>query len=363
MARRPIRVLVVDDSPFVRKAFTRVLADAPDVKVVGEAGDGREALAEVERLSPDVVLLDLGMPVLDGLATLRELKRRSPGTAVVVVSAATQKGASATFEALESGALDFVDKAAVTAMRLHELGGELLQKIRAVRSPAPRPAPVAPAVHSPGLYAPPEVLVVGASTGGPAALRELVHGLTAGFPAPVVVVQHIPASFLAPLAERLGDGAPMPVRIALPGEPLQANCVYLPESGRNAELERRRGALVLVRKNAPPGEPHVPSIEALFRSAAAVCGERAWGVLLTGMGEDGAGGLRAIRQTGGLTVAQDEATSAVFGMPRAAIELGAAAAVLPIGSIARFLGDAAVASSAPVFTTGPTQRASKGAQP
>ncbi len=334
-----IRVVLADDSSFVRKVFARVLGKEADIEVVGEASDGAEAFELCRRLTPDVMLLDLQMPVRDGLSTLEALRHLRCPTRVVVVSASTQRGAEVTLNALEKGAFDFIDKAARSTMQLHELGSELLEKVRSAGLRRDG-APVAKA--SPALdprAAAPEVLVVGASTGGPLALAALLAGLPSDFNVPVVVVQHIPASYVPPLASRLSRAATRPAEPVRPGQKLEAGKIYLAFGKHESELYRTEGSLAVVWRRADPGTPHVPSVDSLFHSAARVCGPRAWGALLTGMGRDGAEGLLAIRNAGGFTVAQDEATSAVWGMPKVACELGAAYAVLAIHALGPFLGE------------------------
>lgn len=339
-----IRVVLVDDSAFVRRALSRVLAGADDVEVVGEAGDGSEALELVRRLGADVVLLDLAMPVLDGLATLRELLALQRPPAVVVVSGAAQRGAEATLSALEAGAFDFVDKSAVGAMQLHELGGQVLEKLRAAAARR-RPAEVA-LPPPPGGFARPSVVAVGASTGGPQALAALLGKLPPEFAAPVVIVQHMPPFFLPPLVARLGERSALPVALAAYGELLRPGRAYVVPAGADGVLRLAEAGPVLVPGPAAPGASHVPSADALLYSAASALGPAAWGVVLSGMGRDGTAGLLAIRRAGGLTVAQDEATSTVFGMPRAAIEAGAALAVCPVHALARYLTEALERSSA-----------------
>lgn len=327
MSRAQITVLLVDDSPFARRAFRRVLAPAGDVTVIGEAVDGRDALEKMRALAPQVVVLDLGMPRLDGLSALRLMRAEPSPPEVLVVSASAQRGAEATLAALEAGAFDFIDKAQVSSMQLHELGGLLLEKIRAAGARVHRRPPVWPK---------PEVLVLGASTGGPMALRQLLQELPDTLEAPVALVQHMPAAFLGALSERLGTPT-RPAMLAQPGQLLEPRRIYVMPGGGNGVLVRSGDALRFSQRPAEAWQAHVPSVDALFASAAESCGARAWGVLLTGMGTDGAAGLLAIRRAGGLTVAQDEASSAVFGMPRAAIQLGAAEAVVPLHGIASFL--------------------------
>lgn len=336
MTARRVRVLLVDDSPFVRRAFLRVLGDNSLVTIVGEAGDGEQALALCRETRPDVVLLDLNMPVLDGLGVLKVLRRELPQIAVVVVSAAAQRGAQMALAALEAGAFDLVDKASVSLMRLHELGRELIEKIRAAAASSAGTAAAA-ACPVPGGFQSPELLVMAASTGGPLALLALLRRLPKDFPVPVVVVQHIPDSFAQALAQRIQEESELPALAVSARTPLQPGTLYFPFGARDFEVERRGVQLSLVQRSPQPGTPHVPSADALFHSAARVCGARAWSVLLTGMGVDGAAGTLAIAQAGGLTLAQDQASSAVWGMPKAAIDLGGARAVLPLHEMASYL--------------------------
>jgi two-component system chemotaxis response regulator CheB len=322
------RVLLVDDSRFVRRAFARVLASAADVEVVGEASDGAEALALVAAHAPDVVLLDLGLPVLDGLAVLDRLRAEHPEVAVVVVSAAAQRGAEITFDALDRGAFDFVDKSAVSSMQLHDLRDQLLDRIRAATS-RPREAPPHPVRLKGTTAIVPTVIVLGASTGGPQALSWLASQLPPDFACPIVVVQHIAPAFIPAFAQRLDDLGGIRTRLADPRLPLGPG-LWIAPGGVDAEVVRDGSALRIAAREAPKHAAHAPSVDTLFSSAARSAGRGALGVLLTGMGRDGAEGLLAIRRAGGFTIAQDAASCAVYGMPRAAAELGAAAAVLPL---------------------------------
>lgn len=335
MTVSPLRVLLVDDSLFARRALHRMLSREEGIEIVGQAGDGREALELCEKLDPDALVLDLEMPVLDGLGVLDALAEQANPPSVVVVSGAARADAELTIQALEKGAFDFVDKSAVSAMELHHLAGEIAAKLHAANAFRKRcAARQIAAGTSLGL---PEILVVGASTGGPQALFKLLGDLPADFPVPVAVVQHIPQNFLSPLLERIAEKTRLEVREGASGEAIRPGEVVFAGGKKNLGFVRKAAGLSLVQREAEPGTPHVPSIDALFHSAAKVCGERTWGVLLTGMGKDGAEGLLEIRKRGGWTIAQDEATSAVYGMPRAAVALGAAADVMPLPAIGREL--------------------------
>lgn len=322
------RVLIVDDSAFVRRALARVLGQERDLELVGEADDGESALAMSGVLTPDVVLLDLGLPERDGLSVLTELRARHPDVAVIVVAANASALSERGQQALALGAFRCVDKSTVSSMELHALGAELLASIREARQrPVSRAVPEARGQR-------PEILVVGASTGGPAALQRLVAGLGRDFPAPIFMVQHMPGGILPQLAQRLSAELPTP------GQRLVAGAFYLAPGGRDACVVRDATGLRMIARPPSPSAPHVPGVDPLFHSAAEACGPGAWGVLLTGMGRDGALGLAAIRGAGGLTVAQDAASSAVWGMPRAAFELRAARHVLALEHIAPFLRSA-----------------------
>jgi two-component system, chemotaxis family, protein-glutamate methylesterase/glutaminase len=332
-----IRVLVVDDSAFVRKAIARMLNGAPDVEVVGMAADGEEGLALARALHPDVITLDIQMPRLGGIETLRRLLPDSP-SAVLLLSSLTQEGADVTLRGLELGALDFVDKSTVKGpMNLLGLKDELLAKVRALAQ-APRKHP--PASEIPAAAEPAradtraEVVAIGASTGGPAALQALVPALPAGFPAAVVVVQHIPRGFSRSLAERLAARSTLPVREAVDGEPLLPGTVLVAPAGLHLKLHRRGGAVKVSLDEEPRTALHRPSVDVLMTSLARVCGARSLGVVLTGMGSDGTAGLRAIRQAGGRTLAESEETAVIYGMPKSAVEAGVVDLSAPLGHLA-----------------------------
>jgi two-component system chemotaxis response regulator CheB len=329
-----IRVLVVDDSAFVRKAVGRMLATADDIEVVGFARDGEEGLALARELQPDVVTLDVRMPRLGGLETLERLMAEQP-VPVLLMSTLTQEGAEVTLRGLELGAMEFVDKSSVQPMSMLSLADELITKIRAlggarVRS---RPQPARARAEGRGRAAA-QCIVIGASTGGPAALQTVVSGLPAAFHAAVLIVQHIPRGFTRSLAERLDARSKLPVREARHGDAVEPGQVLLAPAGIHTRL-LRAGAAVSVSLDEEPSEAlHRPSVDVLMASAADVYGTQAVGVVLTGMGSDGTEGLRAIREKGGLTLAEAEETCVIFGMPKAAIEAGVVDRALPLDRIA-----------------------------
>jgi two-component system chemotaxis response regulator CheB len=332
-------VLVVDDSAFVRKAITRMLKGAPDIEVVGMAGDGEQGLELARTLQPDVVTLDIQMPRLGGLETLSRLLPETP-CAVLLLSSLTREGADVTLRGLELGALDFVDKSTVQGpMNLLGLQQELLAKVRALaHAPRPRP-PVAeekpPEPAEPvGAGARAEVVAIGASTGGPAALQALVPALPAGFPAAVLVVQHIPRGFSRSLAERLASRSALPVREAVDGERLQPGTVLVAPAGLHLKLHRRGTAVKVSLDEEPRSALHRPSVDVLMASVARVFGPRAVGVVLTGMGSDGTAGLKAIRQAGGRTLAESEESAVIYGMPKSAVDAGVVDRALPLGHLA-----------------------------
>jgi two-component system chemotaxis response regulator CheB len=329
-----IRVLVVDDSAFVRKAVGRMLATADDIEVVGYAKDGEEGLELARILKPDVVTLDVRMPRLGGLETLERLMAEQP-LPVLLMSTLTQEGAEVTLRGLELGAMEFVDKSSVQPMSMLSLAEELVTKIRAlggarVRS---RPQPQKPPVPAPGRIAA-QCVVIGASTGGPAALQAVVSGLPAAFPAAVVIVQHIPRGFTRSLAERLDARSAIPVREARDGDSVEPGLVLLAPAGIHMKIVRAGSGIEVALDEEPSEALHRPSIDELMRSAADVFGPRALGVVLTGMGSDGTEGLRAIKERGGLTLAESEETCVIFGMPKAAIEAGVIERTLPLDRIA-----------------------------
>jgi len=337
----PIRVLVVDDSPLVRRTIERLLDADPGVTVVGIAADGLDALAKIRDLRPDVVTLDVLMPRLDGLKVLACIMRERPAR-VLMLSSLTQEGADETLQALELGAVDFIDKTALLVSGDPAFAGrELLSKIhtaaavdtsRLGRREALQggTSEVTASSHPGGA----DVVVVGTSTGGPPALQALIPALPADLPAGVVVVQHIPASFTGPLASRLDAASALSVREAEQGDRVRPGEVLVAPGGHHLTFTNRGGELAVVLGPEPSETLHRPSVDVTMQSVAELRGRRSVGVLLTGMGIDGAWGMWAIRARGGWTLAESEESCVVYGMPRAAVELGAAAEVVPLGKMA-----------------------------
>lgn len=342
-----VRVVVADDSPFIRRLLGSYLTTAAGFEVVAEVGDGQDAVDAVHRLHPDVVTLDLEMPTVDGLEALRAIMETRP-TPVVAISGVSGKGATRTMQALDAGAVDFVLKftpgvavdpdalareiatkvrlaARIQVVRLLERvrGGGSLSRPQSVASAASSTLSAGSVMPAGALL--PGMVIIGASTGGPLALRELLGELPAGFRAPVVIVQHIPAFFTSVLASQLNRYCQLPVREASNGEILAPGVVYIAPGGYHFLLQT--GLRIQLEKGKDSPGKHCPSIDVAMESAARLLGARIAGVLLSGMGEDGAAGLLSIRRHGGKTFAQDEMTSVVFGMPKRAIELGAAMTV------------------------------------
>jgi two-component system chemotaxis response regulator CheB len=334
---RKLRVLIVDDSDASRAELARIVGGAPGLSVAGEARDGEEALRDALRLAPDVVVLDLQMPRMDGFTFLRLLMARRP-TPVVVVSALSRR--TDVFKALELGALDFVAKPETGD--LGEIAGELLEKcatVRALRIENLGLHPgrsTGPAV-SRELVEPAHVAVVGASTGGPTAILQLLAALPGDLPLGIVVAQHMPERFTAAFAERLGRASAWSVQEAVEGDLVAAGRVLVAPGGRHLELARD-GAGVLraaIRSRADaPGVRYCPSVDRLFASAARELGERACAVVLTGMGHDGTDGAVAVKRAGGLTLAESPESAVVYGMPQSAAESGAVDEVLGLAELA-----------------------------
>ncbi|HEU5350733.1 MAG TPA: chemotaxis response regulator protein-glutamate methylesterase [Terracidiphilus sp.] len=350
---RRSRILIVDDSAAMRSLIRAAVTLDPSCEVAGVAVNGQSALDMVEALRPDLILLDVEMPVMDGLVTLRTLRERGHRMPVIMCSSLTQRGARVTLEALSAGASDYVAKPSgqdgVTAA-LQTLSQELGPRIQALTaasvsrsngSGAPREAQIhsrAIANSSPTARpaSTPTVLVVGVSTGGPAVLDVLLPALPADFPLPVLIVQHMPDLFTRFMAERLGGRCSLCVQEAAEGAEVQRGNVHIARGNWHLEVRAplRSGLPATLHLNQAPPENHCrPAADVLFRSAAAAYGAGVLALVLTGMGHDGLDGCRAIRESGGWVLVQDRSTSAVWGMPRAVAEAGMAERILPLPAI------------------------------
>jgi two-component system, chemotaxis family, protein-glutamate methylesterase/glutaminase len=332
-----IRVLLVDDSPFIRRAVERMLESLEGVSVVGVAADGREGVEETRRLRPDVVILDIVMPELDGLAAIQEIMDTVP-TPILVLSTETSPGAEVTLKALELGAVDFVSKTqAGTRMDIYDLAPVLREKVLvvagsrvpdAIGPPEPPPAGAlrAPEPGPPTARAPlvrgtaSQVLVVGASTGGPRALAALLAALPRDFPGGVLVAQHMPPGFTSTLAQRLDRRSPITVREARDGDAIEPGVALLGVGGRQFWVDRENGRLIARVTETDENLVHRPSVDLLFTTAANALGSAVVALVLTGMGQDGAVGLAAVRAAGGRTLVESEESAVIYGMPRAARE-------------------------------------------
>jgi two-component system chemotaxis response regulator CheB len=339
----PVRVMLCDDSATVRAAMARVLEADPAIRIVARAANGQEAVAALARLPaalrPHVVLLDLEMPVMDGMTALPLLLREAPRPAVIVASALTQRGAAAAMAALRAGAADYIPKPGTAGGGLNDpaFRAEVLAKVkgwaRMGGGPAPRaaaPPRAAPMLPLRGLRA----IGLGCSTGGPQALAAFVQALVRPLPVPLLVVQHMPAGFTAMLADHLHRLGRLPVAEARDGEVLRAGRLYLAPGDRHLVVEGRSGGLVARLSDAPPESFCRPAVDPLLRSLAANCGGAVLALILTGMGQDGLAGCRAVAAAGGTVLAQDEASSVVWGMPGAVAKAGLARALLPPAGLA-----------------------------
>lgn len=340
---RAVRLLIADDSATVRSLIRAMLAPEKDVVIAGEAADGKEAVLLAQKLRPNVVLMDINMPVMDGLEATERIMAACPVPIVAFSSMTRDAEALASIGMLAAGALDVMPKPDFGSDgALTECARRLSRKIRiasgvaVVRRPRGRiPAPGRfPAVPAGSPERPFAVLGIGASTGGPAALRDLLSRLPASFPLPVLAVQHITAGFTSGFVDWLQQFTPLRVRMALREDRLTPGTVLFAPEGR--QMEALEDGRILAQSRKRKGV-HLPSVDVLFASMAKSFGAKAAGILLTGMGNDGVEGLLEIRRAGGVTIAQDEESSTVFGMPKEAIRQGAAETVLPPAEMASFL--------------------------
>jgi len=340
-----IRVLIVDDSALMRKALKEIIMTDPSLEVVGTARDGQDAVEKVHDLKPDVITMDINMPVMDGLTSMQYILNDYPEAPVLIISSLTTEGALTTFEALELGAFDYVAKPSGTvSSNIHIVGREIIQKIKLAYKSANRksikdrikrrstvatakktvPAIKASIPKSAGLS---KIVVIGISTGGPGTLMEVLPMLPPELKAALIVIQHMPPSFTSSFAKRLDDACQFPFKEAEAGDILQDGRGYLAPGGYQLVV-RREGGMLRLSNN--PKTVFMPSVNVTMESVLdAYGGKNVIGVLMTGMGDDGADAMVKIRKAGGMTIAEDESTAVVFGMPREAIERGGAEIIVP----------------------------------
>jgi len=354
-----IKVVVVDDSAFMRKAISTMLAKDPEIDVVATARDGEEGLELIRKHNPDVVTMDIEMPRMDGLTALRHIMMEMPRP-VLMVSSLTSEGAEATLKALDLGAVDFIPKQlSKVSLDIVKIEASLISKVKIVASrrmmhSRPRPAalraPVgaapsaAPAASAPAAPRPAvtpsgspkrDVVVIGVSTGGPPAVQKVLSALPANFPASIVIAQHMPQAFTGPFAKRLDGLCKISVKEAEPGDRLKTGCAFIAPGGRHLLLKQQISRVELQISTEPASALYKPSANVLITSAAEAVGRRALGVILTGMGSDGMEGIRALKQKGGRALAQSDATCVVYGMPKAIVDAGLSDEIVDIDEMAQ----------------------------
>ncbi len=341
-----IKVLIVDDSAFMRKLLSDLFAAEPDFEVIDTARNGREAVDKVKKLKPQLVTMDVEMPIMDGIKSLELIMKEEP-TPVVMVSSLTRAGADATLKALEFGAVDFVAKAAGPIAGIAGISAEILEKCRAavkanVAQLAKRQSTmttlvktaVQPAASSYLSGVDEQIVAIGTSTGGPRALQEVITRLPGNLPCGVVIVQHMPPGFTKSLSERLNSLSSLTVKEAENNDIIRPGLVLIAPGDYHMVVEKEAGKRIVRLSQQPPIGGHRPAVDPMMESVAGIYGSRAVGVILTGMGHDGAKGIQAIKKQSGYTIAEDQSTAVVFGMPKSAIELGVVDKIAPLPAIA-----------------------------
>jgi len=354
-----IKVLVVDDSRFYRNRLCELLANDPDMLVIGTAENGQEAVDKVKDLKPDVVTMDIEMPILDGISAVREIMKIRP-VPILMFSSLSAEGAQATLDALEAGAVDFMLKRLEDMAHSHkEFAHEIRSKIRAVarssvRISRPVGAKYNPKLHSHGeneagqpTSKPPlsekvstgnyKIIVIGASTGGPSAIQEIVTLLPKSFSIPVLIIQHMPAAFTGPFARRLNSMSQLDIKEAEDGDVIMNGKVFIAPGGKQTFVEEHAGRKVIRVRNSAENEQYKPCVDVSFQSISSVYGKSSLAIVLTGMGYDGRAGAAQLKKSGSSIWAQDEQSCVVYGMPHAVVEAGLVDRILPITEIARQL--------------------------
>lgn len=342
-----IKILIVDDSAFMRKLLSDLFSAEPDFIVLDTARNGKEAIDKAKRLKPDLITLDVEMPIMDGITALGKIMGEAPAP-VVMVSSLTRAGADATLRALELGAVDFVAKSAGSISSISGISAEILEKCRAAAKvnvtqlfkKQHKPNSIMssfsqPILPQPSIYTNEEqVIAIGTSTGGPRALQEIITRLPGNLPCGVVIVQHMPPGFTKSLSERLNSLSSLTVKEAEHNDIIRPGLVLIAPGDYHMSIEREGQKKIIKLNQNPPVGGHRPAVDPMMESVAKVYGARSVGVILTGMGHDGAKGIQAIKQSKGYTIAEDQSTAVVFGMPKSAIELGVVDKVAPLSAIA-----------------------------
>lgn len=338
--KEQIKVLVVDDSFFMRKLISDMLSSDPDIEIIDTARDGVEAVNKAAELRPNVVIMDVELPKMDGLTALRNIMSENP-MPVVMLTAMDKIEADLAMKSFEYGAVDFVSKPSKPiSLDIEEVRDELISKIKTAAEVDVKKMEVGTVkkVLAEKMFVPPptkkEVLVIGGSTGGPHALSEILPKLHQNFPLAVLIVQHMPEGFTKPFAERLSWQGSIELKEAEDGDPVKPGLALLAPAGQHMVVKREDEKAVVRLNWGPLVNNMRPSIDVLMKSVAAIYGDRVIGVLLSGMGKDGAAGMKAIKDRGGRTIVQDEATSVIFGMQKVAMELGCVDSVVPLSGIA-----------------------------
>jgi two-component system, chemotaxis family, protein-glutamate methylesterase/glutaminase len=352
------RVMVVDDSAVIRTLLTRALEADPGIKVVASAGNGQRAIDVLSNADVDVVVLDIEMPVMDGITALPRLVAVRPGVQIVMASTLTRKNADISMRALAAGAADYIAKPGSTELRnAEDFNRELVGKVRALGQVARRRRggaavvvqrarpPVVPTLRQ-AVPHPAQVVVIGSSTGGPQALFQVLKAMPTDFPLPILIVQHMPPTFTSILAEHIAQSSGLPSAEGRDGEVIRVGRIYVAPGGIHMVVAAQGTTRILKLVDSPPENFCRPAVDPLWRSAAAVYGSACFAVMLTGMGQDGLKGAEAIVAAGGSVIAQDEATSVVWGMPGAVAKAGICSAVLPLSEISGFVRRVAMRTAA-----------------
>ena len=340
-----IKVLIVDDSAFMRKALSTMLDKDPDIEVVGQARNGEEGLEQIRRLAPDVVTLDIEMPVMDGLTALRHIMMQSP-LPVLMVSSLTTEGAESTLKAMELGAVDYIPKQlSKVSLDIIKIEDELRDKVKTVAKrkvrpgrPKPRqePRPVKKDLEEHREKTQKrDVVGIGVSTGGPPAVQRILAEMEPGFPGSIFIAQHMPGAFTTAFAKRLNDCSALEVKLAEHGERVRRGCVYVAPGGSHLQIKQKGSHLDIDIASEPAQTLYKPSVNILIESLARAVGKRSLGVILTGMGNDGLEGVRSLKAKQGRALAQSDASCVVYGMPRSIVEAGLADEVVELEEMSR----------------------------